>query len=361
MARKLILAVVGALALLAFLEGVLRLLPTPGATSTGRYIDSHLTTYPPGHRFTSATGWMLLNSQAQEANEYGYIPNDPYPASSDAVALIGDSIVEQSMLPPSHRLASLLREARGGRPVYSMGMPGSSLFDYVERARFASDKLRVRSIWIVVEAADVRESICGSGVYLDACLGRDGHVVDVPPVPRSALKAILAHSALLQYFVGVLRISPEGLLNAFQRKAPPRTERTDSATPALSTAEEAVIEAFISAILGLEKVDVALVIDPGVSRLARPDEFLNPQLRSLYQRAKEAGIVVIHPHRALSERVEATRLSPKVGPYDAHWNVMANCIVTAVILDNVPGEHRAGSKSVPPVCVSLEAQERLRP
>ena len=353
MARKVTLALLGAFAVAIALEIALRVLPTPEATFAGRYIDESLTTYPPRHEFRTATGWSLLNPQDHRANDYGFIPDEKFAPSAEAIALIGDSLVEQSMLPVSQRLASLLREARNGAPVFSMGVPGSSLFDYLERARFASRVLGVNTFWIVVETADVQQSRCDTGVYTDACLARDGTITRVPKAPRSALRDALAQSALLQYFVGVLRLSPERLIQVFH--GTPRAPRKDGdrASDRVSADDVATIDRFLKEVTDWKDVRIGLLIDPGVGSLKRMNEFRDRRLRLLFERAVALGVPVVHPYRTLADFSSSTHLELRVGPYDGHWNVMANCIVASAIVQEWPTAWPTTARAEPVLCTSL--------
>jgi len=60
--------------------------------------------------------------------------------------------------------AQLEREL-SGRPVYTMGSPGSSLLDYAERMRFAHDRFGIVDFVLLVERGDVRQALCGSNKH----------------------------------------------------------------------------------------------------------------------------------------------------------------------------------------------------
>lgn len=277
-------------------------------------------------------------TQSHRANAHGFIPDRPFHPTKTAVALVGDSLVEESMLPVEQRLASLLEDFRGGASVFSMGFGGSSLFDYLERIRYARDNIGLTTFWIIVERADIRESACEGGSYYDACIDADGAIIRPEHCRRNAVRDVLARSALLQYFVGVLRLSPGRFLAIF------RTSRTadDSARNSpprvvASPMESAVVERFLHEVQQLSADRVGLVLDPEISDLARGEPFGDPALALLYRRASEMGIPVVHPRRALAEYSKATGLDMRVGPYDAHWNVRANCVIAQEILDTLPG------------------------
>lgn len=336
MATRAFSIIAGSLTVLVALELLLQMLPTPSATLTGQYVDRHMTTYPPGHEFRSATGWSFLNAHHQRANEHGFIPDRPFTPSPDAVALIGDSLVEQSMLPVPQRLASVLERARGGRPVFSMGLGGTGLFDYLERVRYAREKLGVRRFWIVIERADIRQSLCAGGVYFDACLDPNGAIRRVEKPPRDAVRDFLARSALLQYFVGVLRVSPDRLLAMFRRSVPEEGERPKMKTAAValpvSAGEKAVIERFLAELSRLDGAQVGLVIDPEIHSLAQADSAGDQALAAMVERARSLGMPVVNPRTALASYSARIGLDMRVGPYDAHWNNHANCVIAHEML-----------------------------
>lgn len=353
MPRRLTWMLLGGAAILAAMEVFLRLLPTPTATFTGKYVDRHMTTYPPGHEFRSSTGWSLLNPQTHKANAHGFIPDRPFTPATGAVALIGDSLVEESMLPVGERLASILQESRGQGGVFSMGLGGSGLFDYLERVRYASEKLGVTTFWIVVERADIRESACEGGTYFDACLNANGRLARKESGERDPVRDALARSQLLQYFVGVLRLSPERLLAIFRSpKTAPANGQQVPARAAVSPMDMATIERFLQELRQIGSDRVGLILDPEVGDLRRSEPFGNPALAQLYRRAREMGIAVVHPRRALAEYSIATGLDMRVGPYDNHWNVHANCVIAREILDTLPGGSDTG-RTPSTVCGSL--------
>lgn len=336
MARRAFSIIAGALAVLVALELLLQVLPTPSATLTGQYVDRHMTTYPPGHEFRSATGWSFLNAHRQRANEHGFIPDKAFTPSPDAIALIGDSLVEQSMLPVPQRLASVLERALGGRPVFSMGLGGTGLFDYLERVRYARERLGVNTFWIVIERADIRQSLCAGGVYVDACLDTNGEIRRVERPPRNLVRDLLARSALLQYFVGVLRVSPDRLLAMFRRSVPEEGGRpqvkTAAAAQPVSAGEKAVVERFLAELSRVDGVRFGLVIDPEIHSLAQADSAGDQALATMAERARSLGIPVVNPRAALAEYSTRTGLDMRVGPYDAHWNAHANCVIAGEML-----------------------------
>src|SRR5471032_90028 len=85
------------------LELLCRVLPVSTSTDTGYYTDPVILTYPPRHEWVASTGWDLRNAQHLVANNLGYAAHRDFVRDERAVALIGDSFVEASMLPAPER------------------------------------------------------------------------------------------------------------------------------------------------------------------------------------------------------------------------------------------------------------------
>lgn len=359
MLRRISFLLVGIVAALLALELVLRSLPVPAATSVGQYLDPRVSSYPPGLHFRTATGWSLLNAQSHVAGRHGYIPSIGERLDPASLGLVGDSLVEQSMLPVSMRLASILEQMRGEQPVVSLGLPGSSLFDYLERMRFARQRLGIESFWVLVEQADVRQSLCRNETYSDACMNDDGTITYRIRANPGLARRWLAQSALLQYFVGVLSVSPSRLFATLRPKRAPvaadgqRDGGQTAATGtrrALSAGEALVISRFVEELRQFGPERVALLIDPRISDLKRSEAYSDPGLELLSRTASEAGYTVVHPLQVLAESESRTGLSMRVGPYDAHWNVRANCVIARSMLGRLHPLGESGPATTPAVC-----------
>jgi len=138
-------------------------LPVPTATMRGYYLDPDVLSYPPHHEWQVATGWDLRNPQVLRSNNWGFAARHDFVADPEAVVLIGDSYVEASMLADAERPAAQLERLLGvPRTVYAMGSPGSSLLDYAQRLRLASQRLGARDVVLLIERFDARQSLCGS-------------------------------------------------------------------------------------------------------------------------------------------------------------------------------------------------------
>ena len=228
-------ALMSVLALVSFLaagEIVFRVLPVSTATKTGFYLDPLIRSYPPRHAWTAATGWDLRNAQRVVANNAGFVSDRDFVADEHAVALIGDSYVESSMLAANDRLGAQLQRALGpGRQVYAMGSPGTSLLDYAERVRLAKQSWGVRTFVLLVEAGDLVQALCNSGNVDGPCL--DPQTLSLRQVhhpPSSWAKEVARHSALAQYVFSQLKFDASRLWRqAVQQSQPAQGHKVGNA------------------------------------------------------------------------------------------------------------------------------------
>jgi hypothetical protein len=338
----------GLLAAALLLEAALQLLPVSTTTQTGYYTDENILTYPPGHEWTVSTGWDLKNARQLKSNNFGFVAQHDFKAGSNAIALIGDSYVEASMLPshesPAAQLESLLR----GRPVYAMGGPGSSLLDYAERLRFAHRVLGLRTAVMMLESTDASQAICGSGNIHAHCLKADTFEPSSQTLPPPGwLKRTLRHSATAQYLTGHLRLSAVTLFSrAFWSSgteqhgvAPSATElNTERRALPLVLPEQrrqridAVLAAFVAQIKSLDGVRLIVAIDMNRKNLDRPNSEVD-ESQYLAGQLKAAGFEVVHSEPLFRQHASQSRLSLAVGPYDAHLNALGIRILMSAVAD----------------------------
>jgi hypothetical protein len=330
LSRSFLVAFLGALVVVLAAEVLLRLLPVPTATRSGYYVDSMILSYPPNHRWRVATGWDLRNPQLMIANNLGFAAAHDFTPGADAVALVGDSYVEASMLPMVSRPAAQLERALGGkRKVYAMGGPGSSLLDYAERVRFARRVLGLRDVVILVEAGDARQALCGSGNVHAACLDRDTLQPRIQHRPEpSAIRRLLSHSALAQYFAGQLRVSPAALLQStFKRQMPSAAHvgLQASSTGKVSVQTkipfvDAIADTFADRIAQSGGGRTVLVMDGQRSLKAPLSPTLAAERAQLIQSLARHGFQVVDLEPVFAEHAARSMRSLEVGPYDGHLN-----------------------------------------
>lgn len=337
MLRKFSLWLTGLVGFLLLLEIFFQLLPVSTSTETGYYIDPLILSYPPYHHWTTSTGWDLRNVQHLESNNLGYVANRDFERNANAVALIGDSFVEASMLPASDRPGAQLERALGGRPVFAMGNPGTALLDYAERIRYAHTHFGVRDFVVLMERGDVEQSLCGSGNINGPCLDPktlEPRVEKQPPA--GMLKRIFRHSALAQYVFGQLKLNPQQLLRqAFPpahggTAVQPDKARSGPLTPSAKTAPyvDVVTRAFFERIKPYATGRLIIVIDSDRPALAKGQLKPDPSRARFIQLARATGATVIDTEPLFQAHFARSRLSLDVGPYDGHFNALGVSLVT---------------------------------
>jgi hypothetical protein len=321
--------------LLTFLLGLellLRLLPVSTATLTGYPHDPDLLVYPPGHRWQVATGWDLRNAQRLRANNMGFAAERDFVPDPQALALIGDSFVEASMLDAADRPGEQLQRLMPQRAVYAMGGPGSSLLDYAQRLRWAAQQFGVRDFVLLLEPGDVRQTLCNSGNVHSRCLQPASLAPTVQRQPAAqGAKRWLRHSALAQYLFSQIRLDAGRLLRATFSRQTPEAASALAAPGALRVATESEVRA-ARQLIDAAVAEFARVLAPhrggrlvlllDGQRDGRPSPASDGRFERAYLvaqlRAIGAEVIDLEPRYAAHRAASPLKL--EVGPYDGHLN-----------------------------------------
>ena len=331
MARICFHFVLGVVCFLVACEFVLRLLPVSTASQSGYYLNPLILSYPRDHSWTVSTGWDLRNAQHLHSNNAGFVAHRDFQPDSHAVALIGDSFVEASMLDDHDRPGQQLERAIGGRPVFTMGAPGSSLLDYAERIRFAQEQYGVRTFVLLMERSDARQSLCGSGNVHGPCLDPQTLAPQTVTLPPPGLaKRVFRHSALAQYVFGQLKFDPQRIWRQAIKQSRPAIstetgDRNASATrPPLvepTAPLDVVLSTFLSRVAG--RVDtLVIILDSDRAAIYRGTPIDDVTRAHFIYKARAAGIIVIDTEPIFRAHMEQSPLKLDVGPYDGHLNAL---------------------------------------
>jgi len=336
MARSLYTFLLGVAALLIAAEGVLRLLPVSTATMTGYHHDAEVLTYPSHHTWQVSTGWDLRNPQAMASNNWGFVAPFDFVPEARAVALIGDSYVEASMLRANDRPGAQLQGLLGkGRSVYALGSPGTALLDYAQRVRLAAVKFGIRDFILLLEATDARQSLCGSGNVHSQCLDPERLTRRTERKPEAgSLKRIARHSALAQYVAGQLKFRPAELVRAtLTRQTPDHggVSRGASVAHEPLAAEDiararlvanTVVDAFFADAQPYLLGRLVVVVDGNRDGPRARHGLVDIERQAMIDRLRMNGAVVVdlEPLFAMHAAGSARRLD--VGPYDGHLNAL---------------------------------------
>ncbi|MDP2370222.1 hypothetical protein [Rhodoferax sp.] len=345
MARAITWWFIGAGACLLMLELLFRLIPVSTSTETAYYTDPLILSYPPHHRWTTSTGWDLRNAQTLQANNLGYVASRDFARDAQAVALIGDSYVEASMLAAPDRPGAQLERALGTRPVYAMGSPGTALLDYAERIRFAHEQLGVRDIVILMERGDVRQSLCGSGNVHGPCLDSKTLLPRTETLaPAGVAKRLLRQSALAQYLFSQLKFSPQRLWRqAFAPSHPSGTavsgavlaaptEPNQGHARALATVD-AVTQAFLERVKPHVAGRLVIVMDADRRALYAGQARADPERERFMQLARAGGVIVVDAEPLVRAHLAKSPLKLDVGPQDGHLNALGVGLIMRAAAD----------------------------
>lgn len=324
-------ALIGVLAFVVALELLLRVLPVSSATRAGYHVDPKILTYAPHLDWRYATGWDLRNPQRLRTNGHGFVSEHEFIRDERAIALVGDSFVESASLPALERPAVQLELALGGRrPVYAMGAAGTALLDYAERIRWAHQQFGIRDFVVLMERADVRQALCGSGNVHSECLEPTTLIpLSAAVAPPSTLKRVLRESALAQYLTSQLKVTPEGLLRkvfvyqtpeiAAGPAAPARGR--PAALPPLAV--EMIAAEFFSRVKPYATGKLVIVIDSDRQTLMRGDTPDDPERALFIAAARAAGATVVDTTPLFRDHYQrSNQLSLDLGPQDGHFNAV---------------------------------------
>lgn len=337
MARPIALWFTGLAGFFLVLELLFRILPVSTSTETGYYTDPLILSYPPHHRWTMSTGWDLRNAQTLEANNLGYAASRDFERNEHAVALVGDSFVEASMLAAADRPGTQLELALVSRPVYAMGSPGTALLDYAERIRFSHEHFGVRDFVIFMERGDVLQSLCGSGNIHGPCLDRQTLAPRIETLPPTGTtKRLFRHSALAQYLVSQLKFSPQTFWRKAHAPSQPvavtalgveRAGESDSAIPNV----DAVTNAFFARIKPHVAGRLVIVIDSDRNALYLVKRTFDLDRARFIQLARAAGAIVIDTEPLFRAHLVQSPLKFDVGPYDGHLNALGVRLIAQAV------------------------------
>ena len=331
------LILLGSLACAVGLELIFQVLPTSTYTDTGYHIDPYIVTYRPNHEFTTSFGWDLEHPIHHRSNNLGFLSAHAFAPNPRAIAVIGDSFVDASMLPDSDRVGDQIQRALPDRPIYAMGGPGSNLLDYVERIRYAADHLQVRDFVVVIERGDMKQVLCGSGNIHAMCLDQSTWKVQIELIPApSRIKMILRHSALLQYLLGHLRFNLGDLLkHASQPKSPPVSAADVKTLSVWSDFTESdidkILTIFFERIAPFKKGRLVVVLDSDRDAINRGSVPADLRRDFFMRRCREFGAQVIDTEPLFQDFVIRTGRHLEVSPSDKHWNRAATDLVAEAV------------------------------
>jgi hypothetical protein len=337
---------------LAIAEAVLRLLPVPTALQTLPVNgDNPVMRFAPERSFVFSQGWNFRVVNRGRTNNFGFIneqdyrPNDTTPL----LAVVGDSYVEALTVPyDSTAHGRLARCVGAGGRVYSFGVSGAPLSQYLMEADLARSTFRPGAFAVIVVGNDFDESLLKyrstPGFHYFAGDG-DPPVLQRVDYHPGLLRRLARRSAVARYVrqnlggtevLARLRATLGG-----HRRYVGNTEA--SFTAARLEDSRKAVDGFLTALpsrAGVPPADILLVVDgmrPALYNAAdlhaAQGSFFHLMRRHLIDVAEGRGFAVLdlQPHFIRRYHTDSARLET---PPDGHWNSYGHRAVAQTIADS---------------------------
>ena len=204
---------------LVLLELVLRLMPVSSSTDTMMVDDNNpIVRFTPNRAFTFSKGWQFAITNTGRINNYGFINEQDYVkhAEHGPLTIIGDSYVEAMMVPYEQTVQGRLARVLGKKgKVYSLGISGSQLAQYLAFAQYAWTEFHPQALVFIIVGNDFDESLTkykrdpGFHFFQQNGDSHDLSLVRIDYQPTLA-KRIMREFALARYLWGTVGIGHIG-------------------------------------------------------------------------------------------------------------------------------------------------------
>ncbi len=323
---------IGALALLALLEGLLRLSPADrglqASAPTGAW---PLHNYEAHREYRYSYTWALLNAHSGVTNNYGHIAPGDFHAGSRPLIVVGDSYVESLMNDYDDTLQGILGRRLGpARPVYGIGVSGLSASDYEVLASQARSEFAPTAAAFLITDGDLSESLqARQGGYVLRPSGSTLAPTYIPLTPDPVMHWVRAHvgePAIYGYLRGNLKFAPGDIMNAFAKGR--HAEQPPPSTAENSTEAFAVADWFLNGLRrdsGIAPGCVVLLIDADRYAIYDADQASRAKdpapLRAYFiHRARALGYHAVDMEPLFRADYARRRLKFDHWPIDRHWN-----------------------------------------
>lgn len=352
--RKVLLSgivIVGASVLpLLFMEVVLRWFPVSTSTAAMAVNDQNpVLRYLPNQQFVFSKGWQFEIVNAGRINNYGFVNDLDYvPHAVDGpVVVIGDSYVEAMMVPYEEtvqgRLSGLLKTKR---LVYSLGISGAELADYLAFAQFAWNEFHPSAMVFVVVGNDFDESLSkystGPGYHFSSVSNASEFRMVRTDYRPSFWKSMIRQSVLVRYLwktIGVGHLS-EIISRKFgnARRYVGNTEASVS-EERLADSQMAIDQFFreLPQRTGVPKSRILFVVDgvrpdvySGTGEAVESKTYFYIMRQYFLAEASKLGYETIdmHPRFAARHQMDGARFEFRI---DGHWNGLGHQVAAEAI------------------------------
>jgi len=206
---RLALGAIGIVTPLLFAECVLRFLPVySGFKLAPLNAANPIPHFTPNQDITWSSGWNFRLVNKLRVNNYGFVNDQDYVFTDESplMCIIGDSYIEAAMLPYSDTLhGRLAKKAQDRARVYSFGISGAALSQYLIWAQYVCDEFKPDFLTFVIIGNDFDESLNkykrrhAGWFYVEDDAGR--LELELFGFSPSSLRKLARKSALIRYLV----------------------------------------------------------------------------------------------------------------------------------------------------------------
>jgi hypothetical protein len=325
---------------LVAIEGAFRLLPV----SKPPYIlpvsaQAPVAHFQPNMDYVYSRDWNFSVRTDKRSNNFGFINQADYrpEETTPLLVMIGDSYVEAHTIAPGKSAAELLHSTLGGAGrVYSIGLSGAPLSQYLAFAQFARTTFRPDAMAFVIIGNDFDESLLKyKSDQRFHYFTQNGELRRVD-YEMSATKKILRGSAFLRYLM--LHLEPSRVLYNLRRL----TGESGGPASAERTADsEKAIDYFFDQLpskSGLESESILFVLDalrPAIyssQELQQAEDGYGSRMRRYFMREANArGYAVLDMQPVFIARHELDGSRFEAGPSDGHWSALGHWLAAEEI------------------------------
>lgn len=344
---------IGMLITFVFLEVVFRILPTSDSFNMLAVNDENpIARASPNRDINLSNGWNFRTAVRKHVNNFGFLNDQNYSEADTSLllAVIGDSYVEAGQVENSKAMHGLLS---GSTPhpkrIYSFGVPGAPLSQYLMEARYAVERFGADFLVIIVVGNDFDESLikykqAPEHHYFVEDDNGSYSLIRVDYMP-SRLNRIAKHSAFLRYIFINLRLDRRmfgGWFSVRQADAPGNFVGNTSAYADEDRIIDSrkVVDEFLrrlSSETGISTERILIVVDgirPQMYEADQLERTVNTYfwlMRNYLLSAAEAHCIeTIDMQSAFLE--DFTRRKVRFeDPADGHWNEVGHAIVAREI------------------------------
>ena len=334
---------------LLIIEIALRFLPVCSSMQK-LPVDQHnpILRFPSNQRFTYAKGWNFEILNYGRFNNYGFVNNQDYQSNPEdlLLAVIGDSYVEALMVPYEQSLQGRLAELYKGKgKVYSFGISGSQLAQYVAMAEYVWREFHPQGLVFVIIGNDFDESLVQvrSGLHLFKRHSQDQSLslirTDYQP---TVLETILKHSAVVRYLWSTVGVGDLTRLPQWFTRSEVLYVGNTSRDASLELVRDSrlVVDSFFSELsrrVELEPARIQFVVDGMRPQLYSPEDLLKAQ-GSYFDLIRQYFIetAILKGYEVIDLQSPFIARHDKDGarfefPTDGHWNGLGHQVAADAV------------------------------